>query len=462
MDSDKRSTPSGKRIGREALLDAAADLLISPSASDVAGGVVGVRRVAEAAGVAPATVNHHFRPTGGGRNERLVVAAVRHALTRTDLETSHRVAASAADEVEALRAGDDDAVRRLALVAASDILAWTPDTPVHDETPEGRTRRSNNNALYLATVMSTDNTEVREALVDFYADVTSIWSQIYQELLDVTQRRLIGGMTVSDFATILSALADGFLLRRSFDPASARADLFGEAAIRLFGAISSPRSATEDHDPSDVLAPLPPGSQLDGHKRTAIAQAAATVYTSRGWDELTVSAVAARSGVSRRTVVAHFGDRSGLAAAVWSRFIPDLVTALEHDSTGTPLRSVIRHLERVAAIARSHRPLSIGLLEGMLQHSIHSTRSQASDPTDPEGLAPLGPILQPTIEAAATSFRPGHADSPSNARHTARHLTTITLGLACERPSMTDSGIASYVADTTLAGMLTRRHPRSS
>lgn len=449
-------------MGREALLDAAADLLVAPGATEVAGGVIGVRRVAEAAGVAPATINHHFRPSGGGRNERLVVAAIRHALTRTGMETSHRVAASAAEVVEALRGGDADAVRRLAMVAADDILEWSPDTPADHETDAGRLRRSNSHAVYLGSVMAGDNGEVREALIDHYAEMIRIWSRIYEALLDVTQRRLIGDLSVTDFATILTALADGFILRRSFDPPSANADLFGEATIRLFEALSSPRSATEDRDPSDALVPLPAGSHLDGHKRAAIANAAGAVYASHGWDGLTVSAVVAESGVSRRTVLAHFGDRSGLAAAVWSRFIPSLVTAIERDADLTPVRAVIRHLERVAGIALAHRPLSGALVEGMFHHAMRPPHLQATDPTDPEILAPLGPVLQPTIAAAGSAFRPGHADSAASIRQTARHLTTVTIGLACERPDMTDSAIGSYVADTTLAGMLTRRPTKPS
>lgn len=444
-------------MGREALLDAAADLLVAPTPADLVGGVIGVRRVAQAAGVAPATINHHFRPSGAGRNERLVVGALRHALARNDFETSRQIAAAAAEALEQLSAGDPDALRRLTLIAAGDILAWSPDVSADDETDAGRVRRSTNNAIQLGSIVAASNDEARAMMLEHYDRLTEIWATLYEAMLDATDRRLVGDLEVRDLTTLISALADGFILRRSFDPDNARPELFGEVVLRMFEALSSPRAAVEDHDPSDGLVPLPSGSHLDAHKRTAMARAAATVYTTHGWEGLTVSAVVAESGVNRLTVLAHFGDRSGLAAAVWSRFVPTLTSALDREADLQPVRRVVRHLERLAGIVRSHRPLSAALLERMLTHSIERPRTPGPDPADPEQLVPLAPVLQPTIEAAAPSFRPGHADSVSLSLTTARHLTTTTMNLACVRPTMTDSEIAGYVADTTLAGMLQRR-----
>lgn len=447
-------------MGREPLVEAAADLLVAPGVADLMGGVIGVRRVAEAARVAPATINHHFRSSGGGRNERLVIAGLRHALARTDFETSRQVAAAAGEALAMLRAGDPEALRRLVLVAADDVLAWSPDTEAEEETDAGRIRRSTNNALQLGAVAAASSTEARRMMLDHYARLTEIWSTLYGEMLDATDRRLIGDLQVRDLTTIISALADGFILRRSFDPDTARPELFGEATLRLFEALSSPRAAAEDRDPADALMPLPSGSQLDGHKRIAMASAAGTVYKRKGWEGLTVSAVVAESGVSRRTVLSHFGDRSGLAAAVWSRFVPSLAASLERDHDLPPVRRIVRHLERLAGTVRSHRPLSAALLERMLSHSVGPLASRSSDPTDPEALVPLAPMLRSTIEAGAPAFRPGHAGDASQALETARHLTTSTMSLACMRPTMTDSGVADYVADTTLAGMLIRRPTR--
>jgi AcrR family transcriptional regulator len=76
---DSRTAPS-RRPGRAAILDRAADRFAEAGLEQVVGAVAGVRDVAAAAGVAPATVNHHFPPGGDRRNARLAAAALGRAL----------------------------------------------------------------------------------------------------------------------------------------------------------------------------------------------------------------------------------------------------------------------------------------------------------------------------------------------------------------------------------------------
>jgi hypothetical protein len=77
-------TAPATRSGRAAILDGAAERFASASLEQVVGALAGVRDVAAAAGIAPATVNHHFPPGGGRRNTRLAVAALGHALLGHD------------------------------------------------------------------------------------------------------------------------------------------------------------------------------------------------------------------------------------------------------------------------------------------------------------------------------------------------------------------------------------------
>lgn len=451
---DARQGSPGRRVGREPLLDAAADLLAEAELADVAGVAVGVRAVAEAAGVSPATVNHHFRPDGGGRNRRLAAAAVTHAMDRWSRAGPTAIARAALDAVAAVQAGDPDALDRLAAVAADDVLWWAPD---HDD--PHRERDAFNAALYLAVAAARRSPEAREALRRHYADVTEIYSALYGALLEATGRRPVEGLDLRDFTVVLSALADGFILRRRFERKVAPARLFGAVAVRVFEALSTPVDAAEDHHPDDELVPLPPGSHLDGQKRAAIARAATAVYRRDGWDGISIASVARESGAHRRTVIANFGDRAGLAAAVWAQFVPGLRAGLADDE-GLPVhRRVLRHLERVAAVTSGHRHLTAAMMEGVLRVEARGL-ARGTEPDDPRSMVPLTSALAPVLAAAAPAFRPGQVDDPAGARDAASLLTSTTLQLALRDRTVPAAAVALRVCDTVLAGMLRRRPAR--
>lgn len=454
VEPDARRGSPGRRVGREPLLDAGADLLAEVDLADVAGAAVGVRAVAEAAGVSPATVNHHFRPDGGGRNRRLAAAAVTHAMDRWTHAGPTAIAEAAIAAVGAVQAGEPDALDRLAAVAADDVLWWTPD----DDEPH-RERDSFNAALYLAIAAARCSGDARSALRRHYAEVTDIYADLYGTLLEATGRRPVEGLDVRDFTIVLSALADGFILRRRFEREAAPAPLFGSVAVRIFEALSTPVGAAEDHHPDDVLVPLPPGSQLDGHKRAAIARAATAVYMREGWEGISIAAVARESGAHRRTVIANFGDRAGLAAAVWAQFVPGLRTGLADDAALPVHRRVLRHLERLAAVAAGHRHLTGAMMEGVLRAEARGL-ARGTEPDDPRAMVPLTSALAPVLEEGRAAFRPGQVDDAAQAGDGAALLTSTTLQLVLRDRTAAPSAVSARVCDTVLAGMLRRRPAR--
>ena len=457
--------------------------------ADVIGGLTGVRRVSQAAGVSPATVTHHFRPSGTGRNERLATAALDHAINRGAFGASTSVAEAALDAVIALRSGDPEALRRLALVAADDILYWSPDEvspdgaggsdegsngPAADERTERHgvgterggseadaahltVREATNTAILTGAAVARNDPAVAAILRRHYGTVTDIYASLYDAVLDASDRRLIAGLTTRDIATLLTALADGFIVRRSFEPYAATPDLYGEAVVRLYDALTSPRDAPEDRDLSDHLLPLPSGSNLDAHKRTAIAQAAQHVYDRQGWAGLTITAVQEAAAVSRRTIVANFGDRNGLAAAVWSQHLPRLSHALTADADLPIARRIGRHLERLAALVHAHRDLTGGLLEALLRFNVEHGDQRSDDPADPRALVPLGPALAAAMSEAADAFVPGFVDSPDDTVRSAGDLISHTFAVAVRQPSMSDIEVAERVVRTTLSSMLRDR-----
>ena len=66
-------------------------------------------------------------------------------------------------------------------------------------------------------------------------------------------------------------------------------------------------------------APLPgtpaPGRPKDMEKRTAVLEAAMALFPSRGYDGVSMDAIAQAAGVSKLTVYSHFADKEALFAA---------------------------------------------------------------------------------------------------------------------------------------------------
>src|SRR5579885_972275 len=118
-------TSTGRRIGRDALVAAGLALLDEGTLTDVTGWI-GVRPVAERAGVSPSTVSHHFSPTG----DRI---APQRALARTVIHRGLQLGYEATDEsrtriaeTAALSAmGTELTTEAMAAVAAADVETWT-------------------------------------------------------------------------------------------------------------------------------------------------------------------------------------------------------------------------------------------------------------------------------------------------------------------------------------------------
>lgn len=455
MNSNDRPGGTGRRVGREAILDAAADLFADLDLATTIGAVVGVRTVAAAVGVSPATVNHHFRAGDAPRNERLAAAAVERALLRSSTSGAVLVAEASLNTLDALRQGDPEALHRLAAIAASDVLWFSPD----DGTPNVD-REARMVATFLAAAVAPQSPQATRSLRTHYGDLTKLYSELYQALLEATGRRLIAGLDVESFANVFTALADGFILRRRFEPERAPAALFGDVVVRLFEALTSPAGSSEDSDPADNLLPLPPGSGLDVHKRAAIVRAAIEVYRHDGWDGVTIGAIEAGSDVSRRTIIANVGDRNGLAAAIWSQFLPDLQAGIDADADLPPHRRISRHLQRIVELTGAHRRLTGALLAGVHAYTIEHGPPTGTDPADPRTLVPIPRLLRPVILDCAGVLRPGLAGDEAQASDTAALLTNTTLNLAITRPGLAASEVTSRICDTMLAGMLQRRPTR--
>jgi len=74
------------------------------------------------------------------------------------------------------------------------------------------------------------------------------------------------------------------------------------------------------------IPPRSPGRPKDQEKRASILATANTLFIDRGYEGVTMEAVAAAAGVSKMTVYGHFHDKAALFGAV-VRFVSDQMVA---------------------------------------------------------------------------------------------------------------------------------------
>jgi len=81
--------------------------------------------------------------------------------------------------------------------------------------------------------------------------------------------------------------------------------------------------------------------------RERILAAAYDVWLDRPYDQVTLDAVAAVAGVSRQTVIRHFGSKDDLAVAVveWQRPIEEDARAAQPGDTATAVRRLVARYE---------------------------------------------------------------------------------------------------------------------
>lgn len=138
-------------------------------------------------------------------------------------------------------------------------------------------------------------------------------------------------------------------------------------------------------------------TQLRGRRTVArLLSAALEVYAEHGPEGFTMTAVIAASGVSNGSVYHHFGDFDGLAAALYSRCMGDLLDTLAAALEDTPdARDGIRALvESYLRFTEQHRPAA---------HFIHASSYASFLPAHAQAIAAA---KAPKIDALLAWLRP--------------------------------------------------------
>lgn len=167
-------------------------------------------------------------------------------------------------------------------------------------------------------------------------------------------------------------------------------------------------------------------------KRAAILSSARELFLTEGFDRSSVDAVAARAGVSKRTVYDYFGDKQTLLHAVFDAVGRSLLT--------TVLRTVEDTLEGVTDIAELEPALvefAMRISTDMLDSAEYTTlqrfvRTASDHLPQPEDHALADAPDEALGERLAAFDEAGLLDVP-DPRLAADHFTALTFGVALDR-----------------------------
>jgi TetR/AcrR family transcriptional regulator, mexJK operon transcriptional repressor len=163
-------------------------------------------------------------------------------------------------------------------------------------------------------------------------------------------------------------------------------------------------------------------------KRAAILTAARGLFLSDGFDRSSVDAVAARAGVSKRTVYDYFGDKQSLLHAVVAGISDSLVDAVRRtiDTTLTGLTDPGRLQEAFVAF-------SMGIVTDMLGSADYVTLVKLLGGEGHLGDAPFGDLPEDALGAQMAVLAGDGLLTAPDPRLAADHLIALTFGVVLNR-----------------------------
>ncbi len=446
----------GRRIGRDALLDAGTRLLRRATLAQLLG-FASARGVARESDVTIGTVTHHF--TSGAVDHDSTTtrakAPLGAALAGRALELSRSITETTGiellAEIERIRRGDRTVgLARMADIAARDLVGHIDDE--HDESAEV--------AFYACCAAAPHDQDARTMLTSRYETTDALVRDFCDLTCDALGHHYVDGVDGTELARGIIALSDGLLIRSRFAPSDDLSHLFADLTVRLMLATTTPGSPALEHVRSlSELLDLPDGSHLDPHKRQAIVAATTATFHRSGWDGVTIPKVAREANVSGATIATHFGSQGGLAAIIWSQYLPSLQDEIEADRRRSFRNKVRLHLRRVAELSMSQPALTVALLRANLDYSLTHPAPSAQDPSDPRNIAPVHRPLMEALRLAQqkNTLRRNIAESDLQAYLFATLLTNRAMELGATRPEMTPDSIADNLDVTVVMGALKRR-----
>ena len=280
---------------------------------------------------------------------------------------------------------------------------------------------------------------VRAALRSYYNDYADDLVGAYEMLLEEWGLEMVPGVTVRQFAAVLTGMLEGMGMRWLVDPDLVSPSLYADAVLALVPAFTRRREgatrgsvasfltdgrAVADSRSAEALSlgrardeegapPVtaqtphaqqqpPQSSQLRSGRRrarrsrSAIVAAARREFALRGYHATTVAGIASAAGVGETTVYEHFGSKAGVAAACFEEGHDAAVEMLAADDSG-PMARLHNHLCRVYALLVADRASAKALFDAVVQTT---EGGSPSGPLDPRALVPLPDAMVQVIEDA--------------------------------------------------------------
>lgn len=163
--------------------------------------------------------------------------------------------------------------------------------------------------------------------------------------------------------------------------------------------------------------------------------------------------LAEEAGVSRATIVAHFGGKAGVASALlWFKLEPVRVLMADGGAEDGELVEVLRRgLFEALRVCRENRTILAETMIGVTNYTAdHGKPVGATD--DPRTHAPFPLLFRPTLERMAAA---GLLRSGSHAADMAAALGNIIVLTAFTRPEPSDD--ATWAVEALLFGALRDR-----
>jgi AcrR family transcriptional regulator len=370
------STPSG----RDAVLRAAVELLGGADLDQLLG-FLSYRAVAAQAHVRPGTVEYHF-----GAKRELTLATVTEASTFWGDQDYDEILGALA----ALGDGSGD-LAGLATAMSNELRRLSPGGP-RPPALEGAAT-----AVVAMVAAAPHDPDARTALREEEGRALASYGRLVEATLAATGRSCRHGYDVERIAQLTQSLAMGFMMVRRYDTENAPIDLFADAWLRLFLAVTRDVADNEPDAMVRVSAGYGLATAADTATRERLVEATQQVYAERGWLGLTGAAVGAAAGVPTVEVMRLLGDRRGLAAAVWAGRLPRLVRVLAHLDRSSDLEPVVRgFLDELVGTAREDMALTAAYVEGVLVAATTQVPG-TQQPDDPRPLVPLPMLLAPFL-----------------------------------------------------------------
>lgn len=211
---------------------------------------LGMRAVADAADVTPATVHHHFANRDGNPkpNARLAAAVLDAAL---GLDIVHQTVDELDEMLErpVLDIEDIDRLRSMTEANFAAIVA----------------KRALTSGLLVGALAASNDTVACESMREFYAALERAYAAGLEQLADRLGRDFdVGrGFTATTMSVFCAALSDGLVLRHQFDPDEDRIPIYAEVVLWLLEKMTVPRMhgeeglvPTADPDPAERWEPF--------------------------------------------------------------------------------------------------------------------------------------------------------------------------------------------------------------